>query len=276
VRQNTPPRTELPNVALSDGPLWQLEFGNSPLVAVAIHDGHSTRKEVADLLAVGEAERLHEEDPYTGIWTSVAPTRIIGLRSRFEFDLNRPRQRAVYLKPDDAWGLQVWKTGPPSDVIRRSLFEYDAFYDHVRVTLQTLVSRFGHLAVFDLHSYNYRRQGIDAPVDSPKDNPEVNLGTGTMNRDRWASVVDRFIEEMRGFDFLGRGLDVRENVKFTGGHFSRWIHETFPDSVCSLAIEVKKFFMDEWTGEADQAALHGMGAALRSAATGVLEELGRM
>ena len=38
-----------------------------------------------------------QEDPFTGIWTTVAPTRLIGLHSRFEVDFNRPRDKAVYL-----------------------------------------------------------------------------------------------------------------------------------------------------------------------------------
>ena len=51
------------------------------------------------------------------------------------------------------------------------------------------------------------------------------------------------------FDFFGRKLDVTTNGKFPGGNFARWIHNTFPDSACCIAIEFKKIFMDEWSGE---------------------------
>jgi hypothetical protein len=44
---------------------------------------------------------------------------------------------------------------------------------------------------------------------------------------------------------------VRENIKFKGGYFSQWIHENYPENSCVIAIEVKKFFMDEWTGIPD-------------------------
>ena len=37
-----------------------------PLVACAIHDGHDVRPDVADCLRLNSAERLYEEDPYTG------------------------------------------------------------------------------------------------------------------------------------------------------------------------------------------------------------------
>ncbi len=259
-----------------DGPVWQVQFGDGPLVAAAIHDGSQVRSEVVPLLALDEMERLYEEDPYTGAWTSIAPTRIVVFRSRFEMDLNRPPEKAVYLEPEDAWGLRVWKTRPPADVVQRSVAQYEAFYRHARFLLEGLAERYGRLVVFDLHSYNYRRQGADGPAADPQHNPDVNVGTGTMDRHRWAPVVDRFLADVARFDFPGRPLDVQENVKFPGGQFSRWIHRTFPDSVCCLAVEVKKFFMDEWTGQVDRTQLHAVGEALRSATAGVLEELEKL
>ncbi len=259
-----------------DGPAWELQFGEGPLVAAAIHHGSAMRSELAALLALGPAQRLYEEDPQTGLWTTIAPTRIVVLRSRFEMDLNRPREKAVYLEPEDAWGLRVWKSGLPEDAIRRSLAQYDLFYRHVELVLRSLLERHGRVVVFDLHSYNHRRRGPDAPPDDPLKNPEVNVGTATIQQRRWRPVVERLLAELAGYDFLGRRLDVRENVRFEGGWFSRWIHRTFPDSVCALAIEVKKFFMDEWTGRVDQAQFGAVHEALRAAARGVLEALDRL
>ena len=151
-----------------DGPIWELQFGDGPLVATAIHDGSAVRAEVADLLAIGEPERFYEEDPYTAAWTSIAPTRIIVFRSRFEVDLNRPRDQAIYLEPEDAWGLRVWRSRPSGEIVAHSLAEYDAFYRHVRLTLETLIERHGRLVVFDLHSYNHRRQGAAEPPADPR------------------------------------------------------------------------------------------------------------
>ncbi len=88
-------------------------------------------------------------------------------------------------------------------------------------------------------------------------------------------VVDRFMARLRSYDFPGGELDVRENVKFAGGHFSRWVHETFPSTGCVLAVEFKKFFMDEWTGEPDEDLVAAIGDGLRSTVPDVLEELGR-
>jgi hypothetical protein len=252
------------------------EGGDLPLVAAAIHDGHSVRGEVAEALALTESKRLREEDPFTGGWTVIAPTRIVGLRSRFEVDLNRPRERAVYRRPEDAWGLQVWRWGPPADLVQRSLAVYDGFYDAVHALLSRTARRHGRFIVYDLHSYNHRRAGPDAPAADPETNPEVNVGTGSMDRRRWGPVVEAFIDSLRAFDYRGRRLDVRENVKFRGGHFSQWIHESFPAAACSLAIEFKKFFMDEWSGESDPVQMDTIRQALASTVPAVLEALQRM
>ena len=95
-----------------DGPIWQTQFGDHPTVATAIHHGGVVRAELSDLLAIGDDQRHYEEDGETSGWTAIAPTRIVVFRSRFEVDLNRPRHKAVYLQPEDAWGLRVWKTQP--------------------------------------------------------------------------------------------------------------------------------------------------------------------
>lgn len=247
--------------------------GEGSIAAAAIHDGHSAREEIAPLFALGDSERLREEDPETGKWTEVAPTRIVGLRSRFEVDLNRPREKAIYIRPEDAWGLTVWRENLSDALIEDSRKSYDTFYEEMRQLFSNLKHAHGNFVLYDLHTYNHRREGPDKPPADPRDNPEVNIGTGAMDRNRWGPVVDRFMADLRSFDFLGRHLDVRENVKFQGGHLARWTHENFPDSGCALAIEFKKFFMDEWTGEIDRKQADAILSALRSTVPGVLETL---
>jgi hypothetical protein len=206
----------------------------------------------------------------------MAPTRVVALRSRFEIDLNRPREEAFYRSPADAWGLNLWKSPPPEELIARSLAEHDAFYKATGNLLTQIERREGRFVLFDLHSYNHRREGAEkAPADA-NGNPQVNVGTGTMVRTRWATLVDRFIADLRAFDFPGGALDVRENVKFLGRRLPQWVHETFPLTGCALAIEVKKFFMDEWTGEVERGLFEAVGEALASTVPGVLEELRRL
>lgn len=250
--------------------------GRSPIVAAAVHHGHATRSSVKKALAIDERVQRLEEDPFTGEWAQVAKTQIIGMRSRFEVDFNRPREKAVYQTPEDAWGLNVWREPPAPQLIDASLREYDQFYAAVEELLHELVEEYGRVVVYDLHTYNHRRDGADAPPSDPRRNPEVNIGTGTMDRDAWAPVVDRFIHDLRAFDFHGRSLDVRENVRFRGGGFGRWVHAKFADQVCAIAVEFKKFFMNEWTGEADLAEVERIYDALASTLPGVAEELERL
>jgi N-formylglutamate amidohydrolase len=256
-----------------DSPIWQTELGDGPLVACAVHDGHEVRPDVAACLRLDDAQRRYEEDPYTAAWTTIAPTRIVALRSRFEVDLNRPREKAVYVVPADAWGLEVWRCAPPPEMVARSLQGYDDFYADLRLLLQRLVAVHRRVVVFDLHSYNHIRGGQGGAAADPEQNPEINLGSRSMDRTFWNPVVERWLAAMRSFDYFGRRLDVRENVKFFGGHLPGWIHENFPKTVCALAIEVKKFFMDEWTGELDPQVHEALRKALRSAALAVGEEL---
>lgn len=256
-----------------DSNAWHLVKGDGPLVATAVHSGHSLRPDLAELIALSEDERLREEDPYTDEWASVVPNQIIGTKSRFEVDLNRPKEKAVYLAPEDAWGLHVWKDALPDSAIQASLAIFDGFYEEVRRFLDSLVSRFERVVVYDLHTYNHRRNGPNASPADSQVNPEVNVGTGTMYRSRWTNVVDRFLADLHQHDFCGRKLDVRENVKFFGGHFPTWIHENYPSNVCVLSMEFKKFFMDEWTGEKDIQQTDAIREALASTVGGVTEEL---
>jgi len=256
--------------------IWRLNKGDGPLVATAIHDGHEVRAELTELLALDEDERLREEDPFTADWTSVADNRVVGLRSRFEVDLNRPREKAVYLTEEDAWGLKVWKSRPGPEIVLRSLSGYDNFYSEVGSFFRELEDIYGHFVVFDLHSYNHRRSGPDGIPADPAYNPQVNIGTATMDRKKWAPIVDRFIADLRAFEFNGRHLDVRENIKFKGGQFPRWIHENFPESGCAIAIEFKKFFMDEWTGKPDNEQMERIRSAITFTVPGVIAGLKRL
>ena len=254
-------------------PTWSVVAGEGPLVATAIHHGHLIREELQDRCALTAAERLREEDPYTGEWTTVAGTRVVARRSRFEVDLNRPREKAVYREPGDAWGLNVWKEPLTPEMVDRSLALYDSFYAELEQILKKKVEAHGRFVLFDLHSYNHRRGGPEGSPAAPEENPEVNVGTGNLDRERWGPVAESFLAALGGFDFGGRRLDVRENVKFRGGYLSKWIQEEFPGSGCALAIEFKKFFMDEWTGEPVPGAIATIRQALASTVSPVLAAL---
>jgi len=253
---------------------WIIETVEIPIIAAAIHNGHGVRRELQRLYAIDEKERLREEDPYTSLWTAVVPNRVVVMTSRFEVDLNRPRDHAVYLKPEDAWGLEVWKEAPTPEMIERSLQEYDAFYREVGELFTHIKEKFGYFVVLDLHTYNYRRNGPEGEEADPQFNPDINLGTGTIeDRRHWEALIDRFKYDMRQFDFAGRSLDVRENVKFKGGHFAQWIHAKYAKHACVLSVEFKKFFMDEWSGIPDRDKIELIRQLLALTIPGLTEEL---
>lgn len=258
-----------PTKQLQPGDLWwTCSQGPLPLIAVAVHPGSAVRRSLLPYFALDRPSRLREEDPHTDTWTAVTPNRLIGHRSRFEADLNRPRDSAIYRQPDDAWGLDVWTAPPSDDEITTSLAYYDGFYEAARHLMESVENQFGKFVVYDLHTYNHRRSGPNAPPADTVGNPEVNIGTGTLgDRAEWAHVIDAFIGTLRSQDFAGRHLDVRENVKFRGGQFSRWVHENFPGTGLAIAIEFKKFFMDEWTGKPDSGEVVAMRAFVTHIAT---------
>ncbi|MEO8795400.1 MAG: N-formylglutamate amidohydrolase [Daejeonella sp.] len=221
--------------------------GTSPIVVTAIHDGHQTREALTKLFNLNDEERLREEDPFTAKWLSISDNKIVVHHSRFETDVNRPRDKAVYRIPDDAWGLKIWKNDLPEEVAKASLAIYDDFYRTAKSYFDDLFKLHDKIIVYDIHSYNHRREAEDKAAD-PQENPEINIGTKNMDHKIWQPVVDTLINHFNSFDYDGRNLDARENIKFKGGYFGQWLFENYGKKICPISIEFKKFFMDEWTG----------------------------
>ena len=138
---------------------------------------------------------------------------------------------------------------------RAACATYDAFYDALAPRLDALAER-GPFVLLDVHSYNHRRDGADAPPAPAEDNPEVNVGTASIDRDRFGPLVERFMADLR--DAVDRlrvrrragERRVRGSRRWRGGSTT-----ATPASGCVLALEFKKTFMDEWTGEVDDEAL---------------------
>jgi N-formylglutamate amidohydrolase len=258
---------------MAAGTAWTIVDGGGPIVACAVHAGSEVRSEALRHMALRRRQRLLEEDPYTDQLTAAAGTSVVVHRSRFEVDMNRARDRAIYRAPGDAWGLTVWRRPLPAAVRQRSLRLYDRFYADLSAVLSAAGTGGRPFVVLDLHSYNHRRSGPALPPADPAANPEINIGTGSLDRERWGGLVERFMADLRSVEVAGRPLDVRENVRFRGGHLSRWVHATFPGQACCLAVEVKKFFMDVWTGEIDEPVWAGVREALAASIPGLAGSL---
>ena len=255
---------------------WTVQHGPGPVVATAIHHGHELRPEVAAAMALDAAERLREEDPYTGETVRDVPAHVVVHRSRFEVDLNRGEDGAVYRVPEQCWGLELWKPGgPEAALVARSQAMHAEYYRMLAALLDGVAERHGRFLLIDVHSYNHRRGGPEAPPTPQEEAPDINIGTFSMPRAHWGFLVDPLIEAMRAFDPGGGRLDVRENVAFQGrGEQTRFVHDRYPEAGCAIALEIKKFYMDEWTGEPEPAELAAMRALVAHAARtaeGILE-----
>ncbi len=244
---------------------WTIARGGDPIIATAIHAGHDLRPDVKAAMKLPAADRLREEDPHTDVWTRAAKNSIVVAQSRFEFDLNRTRDKAIYRKPEDAWGLEVWKTEPSEEIVDASLAMYDRFYDDVGKLCDEVLATHERFVVLDIHSYNHRRGGPDGAVDDPALNPEINLGTESIDRAHWGDVIDTFSAALASVPFDDEALDIRENVRFKGGAMTRWINARYGDRGCSIAVEVKKIYMDEWTGVVDESALSNLDQIIAAA-----------
>jgi hypothetical protein len=242
-----------------------MERGDSPVVGTAIHEGHALPPGFAASMAITAEQRRREEDPFTEAFIRDVPNRIVVHQSRFAVDLNRAREAAIYLEPEQSWGVRVFAQPPGPELLGRALRIHDDYYASLHAFLAQIEAQFGRFVLLDVHSYNHRRDGPDAPPAGADLTPQVNIGTFSMDRRRWAHVVNPFMQRLRAFEFRGAPVDVRENVAFQGrGEQARFVHAEFPRTGCAIAVEFKKVFMDEWTGEPDAEAIDAVRAMVRS------------
>lgn len=216
-------------------------------IGVALHSGSRIRPGILDTLEVSPEDRFREEDPYTDIFVRDFPLQIIARDSRFEYDLNWEIEKAVYPDNMEKWGLQVWKRALGPDELIETHEKYREFHGLLDLVVEHSLSRYGHSVLFDMHSFCYQRERRMPWWEDNK--PEINLGTRSMDRNYFAPWIDRFMEGVSGLDLDGHPLRVAENELFPGGYLARKYATTRNRKLLVLAIEYKKIFMDEWSGE---------------------------
>ena len=209
-----------------------------PYVCAAIHNGHQFRKSLWDHCLHTEYERWYEEDPCTQQMVQSHPIVISGLDSRFEYDLNRPPEEAVF---DTAWGKQLWKR-PLSQTERDvSLKKHHNFYRVVRALFSKLESLHNKVITFDMHSYNWKRWDREVPT--------WNLGTTNIDHDRFGGIAESWRDKL-GTITLPHGIPSTAAINDTfygNGHFLKSITKNFKNTLV-LATEISKIYCDELTG----------------------------
>ncbi|MFS4415196.1 N-formylglutamate amidohydrolase [Maribacter sp. 2307ULW6-5] len=210
----------------------------APYVCAAVHDGHQFRPSLWEHCLHTEHERWYEEDPCTKQMVDAHPIVLAGCDSRFEYDLNRPPETAIYT---DAWGKKLWRNPLPETERRKSLEKHGAFYGVVHALIGTLEAMHGKLLVFDMHSYNWKRW--DRPV------PTWNLGTANVDGARYAETIRSWSKRLGGIT-LPHGIPETSGINDTfqgNGHFLKYITGHFGHTLV-LATEVAKVYCDEHTG----------------------------
>ena len=207
-----------------------------PYACAAIHDGHQFRKELWQNCLHTEYDRWYEEDPKTREMVDSHPIVIAGCDSRFEYDLNRPPEEAVF---ETAWGKQLWKSPLPETQKQRSLSKHTSFYNVVETLISKLESKFGNVIVYDMHSYNWKRWDREVPT--------WNLGTSNVDNMRFELDIESWRQSLSE-------IKLPNNIKSTAlvndtfqgnGYFLKYITNNFQNTLV-LATEIAKVYCDEY------------------------------
>jgi hypothetical protein len=208
-----------------------------PYACGAVHDGHQFRKELWQNCIHTEYERWFEEDPETKEMVKTHPIVIAGMDSRFEYDLNRAPDNAIY---EDAWGKQLWYQPLAKEMVAKSLQKHTDFYKVVGALIGKLEEKFGVCIVYDMHSYNWKRWDREVPT--------WNLGTSNVDQDRFSNEIESW-RTILGNMQLPKGIKSTSKVNNTfqgNGYFLKFITQNFKNTLV-LATEIAKVYCDELT-----------------------------
>ena len=202
----------------------------------AVHDGHQFRKELWEHCLHSEYDRWYEEDPATKDMVRTHPIIIAGMDSRFEYDLNRAPETAVY---DDAWGKKLWKKELPKKMKDKSLSKHYNFYKVVDALISKLEDMFGVCVVYDMHSYNWRRWDREVPT--------WNLGTKNIDNERFGDCIEswrQMLEDMPLPNSIPSTSKIN-NTFYGNGYFLKYITQNFKNTLV-LATEIAKVYCHEY------------------------------
>jgi N-formylglutamate amidohydrolase len=224
-----------------------------PLVCLALHDGSSFPSALEKECLLTPVERRFEEDPHTAKLVEASPIVVSGLDSRYFYDLNR---KPGACGENIVFGREVWKQGThPSPGLARE--RHHRFYTLVNRLLGKLIELYGSCLIMDVHSYNYSRILRETPL--------FNLGTTTVDQNRYRPVVAYLSSELAKIRIAGETIGVAENDVFLGaGYFAHWASAQHPGCL-TLPLDIKKVYCDEKTGEPLQFTMECLAGGLHSA-----------
>ena len=206
-----------------------------PYVCGAVHDGGEFRKELWDNCLHTQYERWYEEDPETKNMVISHPILIAGRDSRFEYDLNRFPEEAVF---DTAWGKQLWKKPLTKEEKEKSLAKHTAFFKVTHALIKKIEDKFGAAIVYDMHSYNWHRWDREVPT--------WNLGTSNIDNDRFGEDIESWRQSLSEIKLPNniKSSAAINNTFFGNGYFLKYITKNFKNTLV-LATEIAKVYCDE-------------------------------
>lgn len=205
-------------------------------VCGAVHDGHQFRQELWKNCIHSEYERWYEEDPETKNMIASHPIVIAGCDSRFEYDLNRTPEEAVF---ETAWGKQLWHSPLNEEMKTKSLAKHKNFYRVVDALISKLEALFGICIVYDMHSYNWQRWDREVPT--------WNLGTSNVDSERFGQSIESWKNSLSQMNLPGAIKSTAKiNDTFQGnGYFLKFITNSFKNTLV-LATEIAKVYCEEY------------------------------
>lgn len=223
---------------LDDGSLEVKIDAWLPYLGIAPHHGNQLRAELKPSINLTPEQRIYEEDPHTGQLVLSLPICLIAHDSRFEYDLNRPPQTAIY---ESAWGQQVWKK--PLSLARKktSLNKHAAVYRVLHAIVERIETLHGQCLVFDIHSYNALRLEGEPPL--------FNLGTEQVDKIRYQATLEHWLKKLSAIELPSLQNSTQENAVFFGrGYVATYCRQHFANTLV-LPTEIKKVFCEEQSGE---------------------------
>ena len=223
-------------------------------ICTTIHNGHQLRGVLVENCVLTSDERFFEEDPYTGEMIASMPITMIGLDSRYEYDLNRDSDSCIY---DEAWGKQVWLKPLTDSQKKISVDKHQLFYRVLGEIIKKVEELHGNCLVYDIHSYNYLR------MDHCEIPPTFNIGTEQLDTQRWGQVIKHWNKNLAKIDLPN--IDTRsavDEVFFGRGYLATFVKSKYKNTLV-LPTEVKKVFMSEETGELYSLVLNDLKAAFK-------------
>jgi len=241
--------------ALNDNSLYVKIKGWVPYVSTAIHAGDALRDDFNEKCALTKEMRHQEEDPYTDKLIESSPITIVGLNSRYEYDLNREPKNCIHKQ---VWDQKVWNSPLTFEQEQESIAKHACFYRILKVLIKEVVKRTGACMIVDLHSYNWQiRTYPYAPV--------FNIGTEQFHIKKFSALLETLKQKLSEIVLPNLDTTVEYNEVFKGkGYQAKFVKTNFPN-VPLIPLEVKKIFMDEHSSEPFPLVIESLQVGLNNA-----------